>query len=491
MTHNYFVKCPVCDTITRMRTPVGYILKIPVRFHCGGCDTLLTGEFVVDDKKKTAKYVPLNCTEVDPQDCDYFGEASGEMLCNKIVPFHARGDEIYQFPMGRASPVFDFMTSIPEEDRIRFINYACYGSTLADGWDKNRIKYDLFLKGKSELLIKNYAKEIEHLRCQPDTELGLLQFGYRSLFYDLGGLFKRSDLAKMLKDLNYHFSHMNQDALMLYLTEMRASDRLHTVQEKLFHTMYDFWGVVSNLMPAIGLLFYRNHDGIDKSVQGITTCSFEDIKEFYQNTYESLIDCCDVIVGLDNIENRGDCNAFTTNLDLSKFRNQSKGNRVKFLNPSEYFTGVFNLPVASSSLRNAIGHSDYEYDGTKQEIRYKEKTGSSVVLTSYLVDVAMECCNMMRSAYVLAFAVYELSRYELRADDAPMPMHPMLYNRVKSQSRCPCGSGKKYKNCCKPLTDSHYADLSELDYPMKAEFDGPSLDDPNWTLRHKLIRQRK
>ena len=186
MTQNYFVKCPICGTITRMRTPVGYIYKTPVRFHCGECDSLLTGEFITDNEKVTVKYVPLNCEEVDPQDCEYFGEASGEMLCSKISAFHATGPDIMQLPHGRVSPVFDFMNSIPEDDRIRFINYACYSNAMAYSWDTHKIKYDLFLKGKQALLEQNYAEEMKRLHCQLGTDMGLLQFGYRSLFYDLG-----------------------------------------------------------------------------------------------------------------------------------------------------------------------------------------------------------------------------------------------------------------------------------------------------------------
>lgn len=52
MTVNYFIKCPTCNTITRMRTPAGYIYKTPVRIHCGKCNTLLTGEFVSDNEKE-------------------------------------------------------------------------------------------------------------------------------------------------------------------------------------------------------------------------------------------------------------------------------------------------------------------------------------------------------------------------------------------------------------------------------------------------------
>ena len=67
MTVNYFIKCPVCETVTRMRTPAGYIYNTPVRIHCGNCNTLLTGEFISDNEDRRAYYVPGNCKEVLPQ----------------------------------------------------------------------------------------------------------------------------------------------------------------------------------------------------------------------------------------------------------------------------------------------------------------------------------------------------------------------------------------------------------------------------------------
>ena len=472
MTHNYFLKCPICDTITRMRTPVGYITKTPVRIHCGECNTLMTGEFLVDNDKVRFEYVPINCEEVfetDVDHFDFFGEASGEMLCSKVIRYFAEGDEKCMPPLGKVSPVFDFMTSIPEEDRIRFINYACYSSKVASNWDQHRIKYDLYLNGKYAVLAKKYEKEAKLLYCDPRTELGAMQYAYHSMFYDIGGLFDKNTILKLMKDINYRMSHMEVNKRDRFLAVLKESNRLNTVQGKLFKILFDFFSIVPNLIPSIGLLYYRDLDHVDRAELGISTCSFADIKNFYQDTYEALIDSCDIVVGLDNIEHREDCNTFTTKLDLKKFREQPKGNRIKILNPKEYFAGKFALPVASASLRNAIGHNDYTYEGTAQTIRFKEKTDSDVYLTEYLVNIALECCKMMRSVFVLAFIVYTLQHYVMREEGKPQIVHPILYERIKGQSRCPCGSGKKYKQCCRGSIEAIGNVEMKLDYPMKAD----------------------
>lgn len=464
MTVNYFLKCPVCGTVTRMRTPAGYIYRTPVRVHCGRCDTLMTGEFISDNEAITAGYTPCNCEEVQPQSFDYYGEASGELLSRKIKPFHADDVSALEPPMGMFSPVFAFMDSTPEQDRERFINFACFTYKSTENWDKGRIKYDLYIKGNFELLLAKCSEDAEKHGFQLTAQQEIIEYIYQSIFYDLGGLFKKSEIIQKFRTINYHLYHMSPKLLNAFLEELQVTNRLDTAQTKLFGILYEFRQIACNLIPAIGALYRTDFETLDKNMWGISTCSFEDIKSFYQDGFEALVDCCDLIVGLDNIENRGDCNIFHTNLDLRKFREQSKGNRIKILNNSEFFAGEFSLPVATSSLRNAIGHSDYKYLGFKQEIHYPEKLGSTVTLTSHLLDVALECCKMIQSTCVLAFVIYELLRYDLRQDDTSMPMHPFIYKGVKSQRHCPCGSRKKFRHCCKQAITLSNRRITDFDY---------------------------
>lgn len=470
MTVNYFLKCPVCGTITRMRTPAGYIYKTPVRVHCGECNTLLSGEFISDNDNGKAYYVPINCEEVMPQAFDYYGEASGELLSQKLIKIHAEGTDVYMPPLEKPSPVFGFMLSVDKEDGERFIDFACYTSALTEHWDEFRIKYDLYINGKNNLLGKRYSDDATKCGCDLTSDLGVLEYVYRSFFYVLGGIFKKKELIHLLRTINHHMSHMATSPLRQFIQTLDESKRLKLIQEKLFGILNDYQKIAQYLHPALGAMYNREPEKIDKSVLGISTCSFEDIKHFYQNTFEVLVECSDIIVGLDNIENRGNCDTFNDSWNLKIFREQKKGNRINKLHSSEFFVHTFALPVASSSLRNAIGHSDYKYIGAEQEIKYPEKTGSSVILTSHLLDVALECCSMVRSVCVLSFVVYEMLRYNLRTADEPMPMHPLIYKGTKTQSRCPCGSNKKYKNCCKPIIDNMVWSASDLDYPKKSDF---------------------
>ena len=473
MTVNYFLKCPVCGTITRMRTPAGYIYKTPVRVHCGECNTLLSGEFISDNDKSKAYYVPNNCESVEAQAFDYFGEASGDLLSHKLIKLHVEGDDIFLPPLDKFSPVFGFMTSVDEEDGTRFLDFACHISSLTESWDDHRIKYDLYLSERHQLLAKKYSDDAARYGCDLSSDADVLEYVYRSLFYDVGGIFKKKELVQLFRTINHHMSHIVPSLLRQFISELQENNRLKLVQEKMFGLLDDYQRIAKFLHPALSAMYYRDAAEIDKSMLGISTCSFEDIKHFYQNTFEVLVEYSDIIIGLDNIENRGNFNTFDDTWNMKVYREQKKGNRINKLHSSEFFVRTFALPTTSSSLRNAIGHSDYKYTGAEQEISYPEKTGSAVILTSHLLDVAMECCSMMRSMYVLSFIVYEILRCNLRAADKPMPMHPLIYKGAKTQSRCPCGSNKKYKNCCLPIVNNLVGSAADLDYPQKSDF-GPA-----------------
>ena len=219
--------------------------------------------------------------------------------------------------------------------------------------------------------------------------------------------------------------------------------------------------MIPYLLPALGASFYNDINSIDKEELGLSTCSFDDIKPFYQDIFEVLAEFCDIIVGLDNIENRNGYNVFHNKFTMKTFREQNKGNKIKYLDKNNFFANIFNMKSNSNELRNAIGHNDYTYDGIKQVLHYKRNKKDNTVDKVFLLDIAMECINLMRSVYILTFIIYELLRYE----NSKINLHNLFYQNAKSQNRCPCGSGIKYSKCCK---NNVQKDFKIFSYPHKA-----------------------
>lgn len=464
MTVNYFISCPVCGKITRMRTPAGYVESTPVRVHCMNCKTLLCGEFISDNKNVHAYYRPLNCSESKEFHFDYYGEASGEMLCNKITDISGT---IESNILPQISPVFPFMQSTTEEDRTQYINYACYISKLGKTIDVSRIKYDLFLNGQSELISEKYADDAKHKGYSFDGNFSATRYIYYSLLYDCAGIFKKKDVLKLIQDVNYHFYHLDKNVLSSFIRILCSEGRLKKAQEKIFEILLSFIKIASYIIPAIGLSFYENTAKVDLDSYGISTCSFSDISKFYQDSFETLLEYCDIITGLDNIESRKDFNHYSTAYTKQTFQNQSKGNKLQYLVLTEdsFFSHNFAIPSTSSELRNAIGHNNYSYNGITQEIEYKVKDTTK---KQYLVDIALECLSLTKSAFVMSFIIYELNRYHELSHGNHVPLHPLFYGHVSSQKHCPCGSHKKYKDCCKQDVDCIKTKID--DYPNESNF---------------------
>lgn len=464
MTVNYFIECPICKSITRMRSPAGYIYSTPVRVHCGKCNTLLCGEFISDNENIKAYFEPKNCKSLDTYKYDYYGEASGELICNKIIAMEGDAKEN---PIPKLSPVFDFLYAMSEEDRCHFIDYACYASDLAKNWDVARIKYDLFLKNQNSFIKDKFYQEASLYGYDLNSESELFKFIYFSIFFDCGGVFKEKILKNKLYEINYRFYHLNKNALQDYLIYLEKDNRLDYIQEKLFDLISAYYQIVKFIIPAIGLDYYDDAAQIDKVTQGLTTCTFKDISHFYQNSFETLAECCEIVAGLDNIDNRLNFNLFPTKLDMQKFKTQKKGNKIKMLSQNEFFAKMFDLNSESNDLRNAIGHNDYKFDGISQTIDYFPNADKAEKKSVYLVDVALECVALIKSAIILLFCLYELKRYDFARKGNPISIHKIFFNNVKPQNHCPCGSGKKYRNCCRKLI-SERKKLKRPYYPVKA-----------------------
>lgn len=463
MTVNYFIECPICKTITRMRSPAGYIYSTPVRIHCGNCNTLLTGEFISDEKRTKAYFIGKNCKEVQQQDYSYYGETSGEILSKKIVPFNGTKEHLFH---PTPSPVFDNFSLMDLNEMESFIDYSCYVSNLSSKWDKEYIKYSLYLNSKYDLIRENYSNNAKLCGYKLDTDFGVLKYIYYSLFFDCAGIFKSSVLRTNFFDANNHFRHLNRNAIFDYVNYLESSDRLNSAQEKVFGIFFDFIKIFDYIIPALGSTFYIDSSKIDKKIKGISTCTFEDVKHFYQNAFEVLSEYSDIVVGLDNIEIRDSFNIFTNSFDMDKFvKSQRKGNRIKFLDKNEFFSGLFDLAGDSNELRNAIGHNDYRYDGIIQEISYTYKDEDK---KAYLLDVCVECVKLMKSAYILAFYIYELLRYKHRVSDESITLNPLFYVKTNGQDRCPCGSGRKYRSCCKSAIESTKKNFNKKTYPIRA-----------------------
>lgn len=467
MTHNCYIRCPVCKSVTRLRIPVGYVSNIPIRFLCGECDTLLAGRFLINQSAITFSIQMETGEEVPPTEYRFYGEVAGELVCAKIVE---ERDGIPNAPSPNffLTPIMRWMPRMNHEEMNRFIDFACHISDISDRWNQERILFDLFRHRQYDRIRDAFQSAAREEGCALDTLTDITRYVHRKYLYHFGGLFSEAELWRGLRKMNDEMNGMDRSAVAGYTRELEKQGRFEGIREKMFDCMDDFVKIAPFLIPAVGVLRCLTPESIDREEEGISTCTFNDIKSFYQDTYEDLAGCCDLAAGLDNILYRGDFGKFDGLSGMEEFLRQSKGNRIKRLNPDELFSGMLGLRGDENELRNAIGHKTYKYEGISQRIRYWKREGAPQQ-TAYLLDVAIQCVELMRSSMVVVFLLYKLSELSAVRRGEACLLHPRFYRGADGGSRCPCGSGKKYRQCCKSGIKAERKRLNSPHLPARAE----------------------
>ena len=459
MTVNYFIKCPICGTITRMRTPAGYIYKQPVHIHCGKCNTLLSGEFICDNDNVKAYFVPVNCSAIDDTlNYEYEGQTSGELLSQKITFVEEKERDKMPHTL---SPVMEVLFQINQESLSKYIGYAKKIENLKAKWARERISFDLFFDGKYNLIIQNYAATALNNGYSLKDEYDVARYIHYSWFNYANGIFQPNVLNRYLREINYVFFHLDKEEVGKFCGYYFCEKSVFSIEKKLFKTFDDFLKISLNLLPVISTQYYNN-PYVEDEKKGLSTCTFEDVKTFYLDSYELLADLSIVIKALDNIKYRGNYDAFPGVLNFEKLTKLSNASKVNVLDKTEFFANIFNLNDSANKLRNAIGHNDYEYNGFTQIIKYyPDKTRSNIIYEASLFSVAKACVEQMESAVILAFLFFEL--YRTMETDKYLPLHPLFYSKTGSNNHCPCGSGKKYKKCCREYVEKNKRKFKGID----------------------------
>ena len=124
------------------------------------------------------------------------------------------------------------------------------------------------------------------------------------------------------------------------------------------------------------------------------------------------------------------------------------GKRYNKLNYEECYQRLIDFP-AKRFLRNGIGHNNINYDGITQIITaYDLKDPNRIKYKDSLMNMAIDCIGLAKSAVVFSEMILFMLRHELKAEGIHSIMHPRFYKGVKLNDNCPCGSGIKYKKCC-------------------------------------------
>ena len=231
---------------------------------------------------------------------------------------------------------------------------------------------------------------------------------------------------------------MDKNQLNALIDFMESHDGYHLdeLQSQIYKIYDEFISVYQYLIPAL-IFQYCDKEKINLDTEGSTTSTFDSVKQFYLDVYESLGILMVVPVALNNIKYRHNMDSMypieTGIGSLKDYIEQTKARRYRFCLDEEIYTKSLKV-LYNSKLRNAIGHNDVEYDSISQEITYipnpKDRTKSE---REYLLEFENEAVHMFQGILGISEYLYKLKQLSLiRNGIVPI-----------SQSKNPIKSNKK------------------------------------------------
>lgn len=452
--------CPICGKKTYLRIEDGgYLKEYPIRFHCMNCRALIKGVYImgnVDGRYGLHLYnaVTEEC-EVDSsarkiRNADYVIDISGELPCKMVRYFD--GNLISSSPFLEAAGQVDMQERI---QRLQLFNYNM------DEWRKWRsIAFQLLDEGSIEYISTALHNKMGEYTYQCNHYLKSLHCLQEVVQEETKSLFYQPTQEEVIKLLLSELSEIDRQALHELVVQIGGLQVVISYYKKIIDVFSSFMEIYPNILPAETYLRYKEKVQTDV---GIATCSFSDIKTFYQDAYESILSLAFIPVCLDNILIRGNYQSFNKLYDYLFRRKKyavldndyyryialDNGMKLEKLNDAEPVQCFLNIP-ANRFLRNGIGHNNISYDGLTQEITIYDQSNPSVIkLRKQLMDMAIDCIGLTKTAVIVAEILLFILRQEVEKEGIHSIIHPKFYKGIQPNDKCVCGSNKKYKKCCK------------------------------------------
>lgn len=454
MNVRHYLRCDVCGAVILARTQVGHLDSHPIRIHCGQCGILISGKAFFNQEEATVQFEFSNAEIIEETKPDFYIEASGELITEKLQRANLDNELYYTVP-----PFYNSLWSMGNKNYEEFMKRSTRFIMLSKTqWPRIRRINELWLNGKTEYLIKQVEELLPKKQFPMNNNLeylrGVHQLNIMFFSNILEPSFFKSTTDFLWKELRL-LGKSNAKGLFDLAKDFGKCGLLKHYDEKVFGLYNEFVDIFQYILPTYGLRFYEKNIEEVYENKGITTASFEDLKNFYLDCYEVSGDMVRLIVAFNNLKYRNDYQKMVAKrkdiLTISDFDAKSKGIRIEFISGTEDFDRLV-YPNLDSKLRNAIGHNSYKYDGINQQITYypsgnEDETDKN---TKYLLEFCQDCSNIFQSLLNLSELVYQTSKLYYITQGC-IPINPTVFGKDKKIGRndpCPCGSGKKYKKCC-------------------------------------------
>ena len=275
----------------------------------------------------------------------------------------------------------------------------------------NKIKplYELFFNQKLDLIEKPLLDFSESyiIKNELDAEIALHQLITVGMNYIMPPNTLK-DYTNMANKLMLG-KEINETVKFIEFIETKINTK--ELSEKIIE-IYDRWiNEFEKYMSVIILSVVNKTDQIDKEIYGISTINFKDMRTFYADSYELILEMITLPVGLNNIIERKNYDCFTTDSKINNFKtffNNTKCQRLEALKDDEEFSKYLNI---NNNVRNSIAHFDYKINNETQLITFYDKYKSSEkIIEMYLFDFALLCYENIKFIVYLNELFYNIKK---------------------------------------------------------------------------------
>ena len=440
----HLLKCDVCGAHTLLRTQLSWLPQHPLRVHCGKCGILISGTVYIDHEEVEFDFVFHNATVLESDATpDFHIEASAELLTAKLQVY--TGDPTAQL----ATPFLRQSSAIGNERFQQFsLRTKAFIQTIDNLWPAVRRINELWLNGNHQYLAQQVAEFLPDHQYPMDSELECLR-GVHQL--NLSFLSPLLDFSRFEETTHLLWSEIDDltsnSALSLLelVNHFVSDDILVRYETKIFSQIGQLVDTFKYLIPVFGMTF---RDDLSDSIlqeQGITTASFEDLKQFYLDSYEVASETINLVIAFNNLKHRGSFEQMKIwrkdVQTIADFDSKTKGVRIGFLDGNETFDNLL-YPHLDNKIRNAIGHNSYKYDGVRQVITYfpSGRETASDAQRIYLLEFGRDCWNIFLCLVDLAELIYQTRKVHF-VSLGQRAVHPSVFGHCASGAT-PDGAGQ-------------------------------------------------
>lgn len=416
--YRFYQECEVCQTVTLIRVQAGHLPRHPVRVYCGNCEILFSGEVLFNEdipnvQLRLNNSIPLINNEGD--DYKFAIEVSGELPTMKLYTGYHEIDSEYI-----KTPFIRLMGLIGHEKYDDFGAHIRFMRTIPDSWPRVRRISELFYNKKWELLNRELRKSVRNknldLLSEIDYLMAVHQYTIQFLSTSLKPTEFFADAQHVSKEVfSYFGKNINKEMNNEFQELIAYIDKkgLQRLQEKTFKCIETFIEKFQYMLPGFALFYISSMP--DHSRLGVTTASFEDLKAFYVDSYETMMDHIDILIGLNNLKHRGSFRKMRTMgkkvTDIEHFEKLSNGKKIVFISGDETFDQLL-VSKFNHQLRNAIGHASTHIDGIDQVITYYPKPNElkDSAETIYLIDFIKKCVDQFSALMSVGELLYSIRK---------------------------------------------------------------------------------